>query len=89
MRQEGSVPGSGEGQSRLAEVDLRLEALAPTLDRATLDMSMLSLEVTRAAANANSPLAAADGACELAARLTRQIGALEAAISQVVRGIRS
>ena len=88
MRHKGSAPGSGEGQPRPGETSLGLDELARTLDRATLNMCVLSLDAAREAANANSPLAAADSAHELADQLTRQMAELEAAISEVVRGTR-
>ena len=88
MRQKGSAgPGSGLPQPA-SEPGLGLEELARTLDRATRNLGVLSLDAAWDAANANSALAGADSAYELAGRLTRQMTDLEAAISEVVRGTR-
>lgn len=84
MRQNGSAPEAGEGQAQ-AEIALGLQALSHTLDRSTVGMSLLSLDTLLQAANSNSPLAAADGAQELAGQLERQMRELEAAIAEVMR----
>lgn len=82
MRQNGSAPEAGEGQ---AEIDPGLQALVCTLDRSTVGLSLLSLDALLPAANSNRPLAAAEGAWELAGQLERQMRELEAAIAEVMR----
>jgi hypothetical protein len=81
-------PGPDNGLPGLAsELGLGLEELARTLDRATLNMSILSLDsALEAAANTNTPTAALESTQALAGRLTKQMSELEAAISEVVRG---
>ncbi len=86
MRHTGNASDTGAGQTRPIETRLALEELARTLDQASLNMSVLSLDaVMETAANANSPLDAADAAGDVAGRLARQMRELEAAISEVVR----
>jgi len=86
MRHEGSV-GTGSDQTPAGEIGPVIAELVRALDGAAIHMSLVSLDALREAANSNSPLRGAHGACVLARQLTRQMSELEDAISEFVRSV--